>query len=207
MWNNSHYKQRFENAHKMRAQQSGIAAKVKVIFFLKLAAKFQIYNTQPRIAMFVERYSSPSTFWEPTREKHTYESQKLPSSTWRLCIEQTRSCSMYSWNRSQGHPRSSYTSLFIYFLCCIFIWQQKTKPERFELKPQHGQQRCIIGVARTLLDHAIAQAEELLAEADHIFQFQNVQNFEEDWAPVFHLIVAIRVNKIADVPDLIDKLM
>ena len=69
MWNNSHYKLRFENAHKMRAQQSGIAA--KVIFFLKLAAKFQIFNTQPRIAMYVERYSSPSTFWEPTREKHT----------------------------------------------------------------------------------------------------------------------------------------
>ena len=131
MWNDSHYKLRFENAHKMRAQQSGIAAKVKVIFFLKLAAKFQIFNTQPRIAMYVERYSSPSTFWEPTREMHTYESQKLPSSTWRLCIEQTRSCSMYSWNRSQGHPRSSYTSLFIYFLMLYLYLTTKDKTWMF----------------------------------------------------------------------------
>ena len=41
MWNNSHYKQRFENAHKMRAQQSGIAAKVKVIFFSSWRQSFK----------------------------------------------------------------------------------------------------------------------------------------------------------------------
>ena len=61
MWNNSHYKLRFENAHKMRAQQSGIAAKVKVIFFLILNLELQCMWSDIH---HHQRFGN-------TREKHT----------------------------------------------------------------------------------------------------------------------------------------
>ena len=172
MWNNSHYKQRFENAHKMRAQQSGIAAKVKVIFFSSWRQSFKSIILNLELQCLWSDIHHHQRFGNP-QEKSTHtkvNSYLAPRGGSALSRQGHARCTPEIAPKAIPGPR---TPPFLYiFLCCIFIWQQKTKPECFELKPQHGQQRCIIGVARTLLDHAIAQAEELLAEADHIFNFK-----------------------------------
>ena len=75
-----------------------------------------------------------------------------------------------------------------------------TKPECLKLKPQHSQHRGIVGVACALLHHALAQPMQLFSITGYIFSTSQQQ--KKDWAPVFHLIVAVRVDEISDFPNL-----
>ena len=74
-----------------------------------------------------------------------------------------------------------------------------TKPEYLKLKPQHSQHRRIVCVACALLDHALAQTKQFFSIAGCIF---SISQKKQDWAPVFHLIVAVRVDEISDFPNL-----
>ena len=75
-----------------------------------------------------------------------------------------------------------------------------TKPEYLKLKPQHSQHRRIVCVACALLDHALAQTKQFFSKTGYIFSISQQQ--KKDWAPVFHLIVAVRVDEISDFPNL-----